>query len=207
MAGGVELRSPWPAGSSSPPWPAGRAPLPLADGVELPLAGGVELPIASGVELPMAGWVELCSHGRQRTTASMTTPVPRDRCAAVGGGRGACGRGGRSRRTAAGTSSRGWKRRFCCASRGGGWTAAWRGRADRSGDGEILLPGEILLVVYWIPVHVKAKGNLSMAHYENLVLCYTHHQRDFSFHHTTKMRFGLQHTTSNKQIIFSKEEV
>jgi len=50
-------------------------------------------------------------------------------------------------------------------------------------------------------------GNLSMAHYENLVLCYTHHQRDFSFHHTTKMHFGLQHTTSNKQIIFSKEEV
>ena len=42
MAGEVELRSPWPAGSSSH-GRRGRAPIPLAGGIELPLAGGVEL--------------------------------------------------------------------------------------------------------------------------------------------------------------------
>ena len=49
--------------------------------------------------------------------------------------------------------------------------------------------------------------NLSVAHCESSVLCCTHHQSQFSFHHTAKIQFGLQHTMANKQSIFSWEEM
>ncbi|KAG2632965.1 hypothetical protein PVAP13_2NG133515 [Panicum virgatum] len=110
LTGGVELRSPWPAGSSSP-WPAGSSSAPPRRRGRPPHGWLGRAP------LPWPAGSSSAPNGRPRTTASTTTPVPGDRFAATGGGCGArgeaagdgqcrrCARVGRQRGAAAQTAA------------------------------------------------------------------------------------------------------